>query len=321
MHTFGKESDEMIVKAAHDVGIRLVLARTMYDWDGAPAGYVESVDTALKNTRELMEKYNGRSGGMVTVLPAPHSLHAASVEMIKAGHDLAREMGSCYHIHVAEEPFEVEQVMAEHNGMTPIEFLDIIGVVDDSMVIIHGVWLKQQEIETLGKKGGKLAYCPSSNMFLADGITNLADMKKNGVLIGLGSDGACSNNRISVFEEMRMAALLQKAARLDAMCINYRDVFAMGTSDGGKLLGLPVGEIASGKCADLVGIRTDVMSMQPISESGEQMLPNIVYSMQPDAIARVVVNGKTTMCDGRLLNISEEKVIELVGKTMRSIGA
>ncbi len=158
-------------------------------------------------------------------------------------------------------------------------------------------------------------------MFLADGITNLADMKKNGVLIGLGSDGACSNNRISVFEEMRMAALLQKAARLDAMCINYRDVFAMGTSDGGKLLGLPVGEIASGKCADLVGIRTDVMSMQPISESGEQMLPNIVYSMQPDAIARVVVNGKTTMCDGRLLNISEEKVIELVGKTMRSIGA
>lgn len=142
----------MIVKAAHDVGIRLVLARTMYDWDGAPAGYVESVDTALKNTRELMEKYNGRSGGMVTVLPAPHSLHAVSVEMIKAGHDLAREMGSCYHIHVAEEPFEVEQVMAEHNGMTPIEFLDSIGVVDDSMVIIHGVWLKQRRSKLSAKK-------------------------------------------------------------------------------------------------------------------------------------------------------------------------
>lgn len=193
MHTYGRESDEMIVKAAQDVGIRLVLARTMYDWDGAPAGYVEDVATATENTRELMKKYNGTGDQMVTVLPAPHSLHAASTEMVLAGHQLAREMGCCYHIHVAEEPFEVEQVMREHDGMTPIEYLDHIGVVDDSMVIVHGVWLKQAEIELLGRKGGKLAYCPSSNMFLADGITNLVDMKKSGVLIGLGTDGACSN--------------------------------------------------------------------------------------------------------------------------------
>lgn len=321
MHTYGQESDEMIIKAAKDVGIRLVLARTMYDWDGAPAGYVEDVETAVKNTEELMKKYNGKSDNMVTILPAPHSLHAASVEMIKAGHKLAKEMHTCYHMHVAEEPFEVEQVMAEHDGMTPIEFLDSIGVVDESLVIIHGVWLKQSEIEILGKKGAKLAYCPSSNMFLADGITNLIDMKANGVLIGLGSDGACSNNRISVFEEMRMAAMLQKANTLDAMCINYKDTFRMGTSDGAKLLGIPAGEIAIGKCADFVGIRTDVMSMQPISKSGEQILPNIVYSMQPDAIARVVVAGKTTMKDGELLNIAEQDVIKMVKETMERIGA
>lgn len=321
MHTFGKESDEMIVKAAQDVGIRLVLARTMYDWDGAPAGYVEDVATAVDNTRSLMEKYNGTGNQMVTVLPAPHSLHAASPEMILAGHQLAKEMGCCYHIHVAEESFEVEQVMREHNGMTPIEYLDHIGVVDDSMVIVHGVWLKQAEIELLGKNGGKLAYCPSSNMFLADGITNLVDMKKNGVQIGLGTDGACSNNRISVFEEMRMAALLQKASSLNAMCLNYEDVFLMGTEDGGKLLDLPVGEIKPGNYADFVGIRTDVMSMQPISDSGEQILPNLVYSMQPDAIVRVVVNGKTTMQDGRLMQIDEAEVLDKVKKTMRHIGA
>ena len=321
MHTYGRESDEMIVKAAQDVGIRLVLARTMYDWDGAPAGYVEDVATATENTRELMKKYNGTGDQMVTVLPAPHSLHAASTEMVLAGHQLAREMGCCYHIHVAEEPFEVEQVMREHDGMTPIEYLDHIGVVDDSMVIVHGVWLKQAEIELLGRKGGKLAYCPSSNMFLADGITNLVDMKKSGVLIGLGTDGACSNNRISVFEEMRMAALLQKASTLNAMCLNYEDAFRMGTEDGGKLLGLPVGEIKAGNYADFVGVRTDVMSMQPISDSGEQILPNLVYSMQPDAIARVVVNGETTMQDGKLLRISEPEVLEMVQQTMHSIGA
>jgi len=319
LHNFGIESDEIIVKAAQDVGIRLVLARTMYDWDGAPSGYVETVEEAVSNTRQLALKY--KNNDMVTIVPAPHSLHAASIEMIQAGHELAKELGTCFHIHVAEEPFEVEQVMAGHGGLTPIELLDQIGVVDESMVIVHGVWLKKSEIITLGNKRAKLAYCPSSNMFLADGITDLVSMKEAGVLIGLGSDGACSNNRISVFEEMRMAALLQKAKNIDAMCINHKDVFMMGTENGGKLLQLHVGKIAVGNKADFVGINMNTMSMQPISESGEQILPNIVYSMQPDAIVRVVVDGKLTVKEGVLINISEEEVIEGVKKTMSDIRA
>lgn len=314
LHNFGAESDEMIVKAAKDIGIRLVLARTMYDWDGAPSGYVESVDQAVANTRKLAEKYNG--SGMVKVIPAPHSLHAASVEMIQAGHRLAAELHTGFHIHVAEEPFEVEQVKKEHNGLTPVEVLDKIGVVDESMTIIHGVWLKDSEIQLLGERGASLAYCPSSNMFLADGITDLAAMMKSGVTIGLGSDGACSNNRNSVFEEMRMAPLLQKAKTCDAMCVNYRDAFRMGTENGGKILGLPVGKIEAGMKADFVGIRTDDFSMQPISKSGEQILPNLVYSMQPTAIARVVVNGRTTVCDGKIMTVPEQEIIHRVGRVM-----
>lgn len=319
LHNFGVESDEMIIKAAHDVGIRLVLARTMYDWTGAPSGYVESIEQAVSNTRELAVRY--RKDDMVNILPAPHSLHAASPEMVLAGYALARELGTRFHIHVAEEPFEVEQVMAEHNGKTPIEYLDELGVVDENMAIIHGVWLKDSEIRTMGEKGANLIYCPSSNMFLADGITDLVAMRKYGVNIALGSDGACSNNRISVFEEMRMAALLQKAKTVDAMCLNYKDAFDMGTKNGGEILQLPVGEIKEGFKADFVGVRTDVMSMQPISDSLEQLLPNLVYSMQPDAIARVVVDGKLTVCDGRLLNIPEEHVVELVNRTMREVEA
>jgi len=319
LHGFGAESDEMIVKAAADVGIRLVLARTMYDWCGAPPCYVETVDEAVKNTKLLAERYG--SGDMVTVLPAPHSLHAASVEMVKAGHALAKELGVCFHIHVAEEPFEVEQVKAEHGGLTPIELLDKIGVVDDSMVIIHGVWLKKSEIDRLGEAGGKLAYCPSSNMFLADGITDIPRMMKKGVLIGLGSDGACSNNRISVFEEMRMVAILQKAATCDAMCVNYRQAFDMGTKNGGQLLGLPVGEIKKGMKADFVGIDASDMSMQPISASGEQILPNIVYSMQPQAIKKVVVDDRMTVDGGRLVSVPEEVIVRDVGEILKTIGA
>ncbi len=319
LHNFGVESDEMIVKAAKDVGIRLVLARTMYDWDGAPDGYIETIDQAVENTRYLANKY--KDDPMVTVIPAPHSLHAASPEMIKAGHDLAMELGTKFHIHVAEEPFEVEDVKKNHDGLGTIEFLDKMGVVDDRMVIIHGVWLSGGEIDILGKKGGSLAYCPSSNMFLADGITDIPHMMRAGVKIGLGSDGACSNNRISVYEEMRMVAMLQKAATCDAMCVNYKDAYDMGTKDGAEILDLPVGQIKVGLEADFNGIDFDAISMQPISESLEQVLPNIVYSMQPEAIKKVVVAGKTTVEDGKLVTVPEEKIVENVRRIMAEVEA
>ncbi|MDF2596190.1 MAG: S-adenosylhomocysteine deaminase [Clostridia bacterium] len=318
LHNFGMESDEMIIKAAKDIGIRLVLARTMYDWNGAPQGYVETVEQAVENTRLLAQKY--KDDDMVTIIPAPHSLHAASVEMIQAGHKLAKELGSSFHIHVAEEPFEVEEVQANHGGLTPVELLDKIGVVDESMVIVHGVWLKESEIKLLGDRGAKLAYCPSSNMFLADGITDIVQMMKAGVQIGLGSDGACSNNRISVFEEMRMVALLQKVKTLDAMSVNYKDAFKMGTENGGRLLELPIGKIESGYKADFVGIDKGDMSMQPISKSGEQIMPNIVYSMQPHAIKKVVVNGRLTVDEGVIHTVAESEIVKRVQQIMEEIG-
>ena len=319
LHNFGLDSDEAIIQAAKDVGIRLVLARTMYDWDKAPAGYVESIEQAVSNTRALAQKYNGKNQ-MVTILPAPHSLHAATPEMILRGHELAKELNTCYHIHVAEEPFEVEQVKEEHDGMTPVEYLDSLGVVDEHMVIIHGVWLKDSEIDLLGRKHAKLAYCPSSNMFLADGITKIPEFLKNNVLIGLGSDGACSNNRISVFEEMRMVSLLQKASTCNALCVNYQQAFDMGTKNGGELLGLPIGSLVSGYKADFVGIDLEDLSMMPLSDNLEQLLPNIVYSMEPTAIKTVVVNGRQTVTDGKLLSMEEEIIRRKVKETMKRLG-
>lgn len=318
LHGYGTESDEMIIKAARDVGIRLVLARTMYDWSGAPAGYVETVETAVENTRQLARKYN-HLGDMVRIIPAPHSLHGASPEMIKAGHALARELGTGFHIHVAEEAYQVDKVKAEFDGMTPIELMDSLGVVDERLTLVHGVWLEEEEIALLGKRGASLAYCPSSNMFLADGITDIPAMMRHGVQIGLGSDGACSNNRISVFEEMRMVSLLQKAKTCDAMCVNFKDAFRMGTENGGRILDLPVGRVEAGFKADFVGVKIRDMSMQPISPSGEQLLPNLVYSMQPTAIDKVMVNGKLTVDGGRNTTVEEAEVLRIVEKIMGEI--
>ncbi|MFT9055333.1 MAG: amidohydrolase [Ethanoligenens sp.] len=310
VHNDGTESDEAIIRAAKELGIRLVLARTMYDWDGAPAGYVETIEQACDNTRALAHKYQDDPD--VTVVPAPHSLHAASVEMVQAGCALAEELNTAFHIHVAEEPFEVEQVQKEHGGLTPVELLDRIGVVNERMVLVHGVWLKPEEIDLLGAKGAKLAYCPSSNMFLADGVTDIVRMRKAGVTVGLGSDGACSNNRVSIFEEMRMVSLLQKATTHDAMCVPYADAFRMGTEWGGNLLGLPVGKIEAGCRADFVGVDLNDLSMLPLSDSGEQLLPNVVYAMQPTAVKDVFVNGEFRVRDGELVTVPIERIAQSV---------
>lgn len=314
LHNYGTESDEAVIQAAKDIGIRLVLARTMYDWDGAPNGYLETVDQAVKNTRDLAKKYQNDS--MITIIPAPHSLHGASPEMIQAGHNLANELGTKFHMHVAEETFEVDATIKDH-GKRTVEYLDELGVVDSNLVITHGVWLEDNEVKLLGENHASLNYCPSSNMFLADGITNIPRMVNNKINISLGSDGACGNNRISVFEEMRMTALLQKAATRDALCVKCKQVFDMGTKNGGKQLDLDVGEIKVGQLADFVGIDLNNFSMNPLSDDLEQMLPNIVYSLQPDAIKTVIVNGKETVSDGELVNITENKVLRKVNETMK----
>ena len=319
LHNFGKESDEAIIQAAKDLGIRLSLNRTMYDWDGAPAGYVESVPQAVENTLYLAESY--KDDPMVNILPSPHSLHAATPEMIQKGHEIAKKLNVKFHIHVAEEPVEVEQVKKEHDGLGTLEYLDRLGVVDNSMVIIHGVWLSPEEIDLLGEKKGGLVYCPSSNMFLADGITDIPRMLKAGVTIALGSDGACSNNRISVFEEMRMVSLLQKAKTCDALCVNYEQAFQMGTENGGLLLNFRIGKIEEGYKADLVGIDLEDLSMMPLSDSLEQMLPNIVYSMEPTAIRTVMVAGKPTVKDGQLITVSEREISRRVKETMKRLNS
>lgn len=311
LHNDGVAGDEAVIRAAHDAGIRLVLARTMYDWEGAPRGYQETVAEAERNTESLMRRY---PGGMAKVIPAPHSLHAASPEMIQSGWQLARKYHTPFHIHVAEEPFEVEQVKKAH-GTTPLMYLAELGVVDDSMAIIHGVWLTPEEISLLGSRGGQLIYCPSSNMFLADGVTDIPAFIRGHAGIALGSDGACGNNRISVFEEMRMVSLLQKVHTLDALCVNYKNAFSMGTTGGARALDLPIGRLASGYAADFAAIDLRDLSMQPLSRSG-QFLPNLVYSLQPTALKRVVVNGRVTVADGRLQLLEDEKLLEKIRETM-----
>lgn len=302
IHGGSNANDHAVIRAARDVGIRITLARTMYDWDGAPPQYQESADEAVARTRELWQEYRGADD--VTICPAPHSPHAASPAMIQAGSRLAEELDTRFHIHVAEGRYERDQIMQQY-GLTPIRWLESLGVALDRATIIHGVWLSDDDIHLMGERDARLVYNPGSNMFLGDGVTRIPDMLASGVKIGLGSDGGCSNNRVSVFDEMRMCALLQKITHLDSNVMPAEATLEMGTAGSAATLGLPAGRIEPGQLADFTLLDMRDPSLLPPWRYEK----NIVYAMTPQAIREVIVGGRTVVKDSALTRLSWDDVV------------
>ena len=300
----GNENAEAVIEAARAVGIRLVLARAMYDWDGAPRRYRESPGDAARRVRELIIAH--RHDETVTVQPAPHSPHGASPAMIRAGWEVAEAEDTVFHIHVAEGRYEGERTLREH-GATPIRYLERLDVLGPRMIGVHCVWLDDEEIALMVARGAGLAYCPGSNMFLGDGITRIPEMLRAGVRIGLGTDGGCTNNRLSVFDEMRACSLLQRVRLLDGTALSAETAFDLGTRSAGALLGLETGAIAAGQLADLVAIDLDHLSLQPRTD----LLKSVVYAMSPEAVTDVWVHGRRVVEQRRLLTLSEA---DLVGR-------
>jgi len=146
LHDQGNDNAEAVIQAARDVGIRLVLARTMYDWEGAPARYRERPEDAARRTADLVAKY--ATDPLVSVQPAPHSPHGASPAMIRAGFEVANSTGTPFHIHVAEGQYEGARTLEEH-GATPIRYLDKLGVLGERMIGVHCVWLDDDEVRLM----------------------------------------------------------------------------------------------------------------------------------------------------------------------------
>ncbi len=298
----GNENAEAVIEAARQVGIRLVLARALYDWEGAPARYREPVAEAARRTRELIARH--RADPMVRVQPAPHSPHGASPAMIRAGWEVAEAENTPFHIHVAEGRYEGERTLREH-GATPIRYLDRLGVLGPRMIGVHCVWLDDEEVALMGARGAALAYCPSSNMFLGDGITRLPELLRAGVRVGLGTDGGCTNNRLSVFEEMRMASLLQRVRLLDGAALAAETAFDLGTRSGAEILGLETGLLAPGYLADLVAVDLGHPSLHPRTD----LLRSAVYAMSAQAVTDVWVHGRRVVERGRLVTVDVEALL------------
>ncbi len=239
--------------------------------------------------------------------PAPHSPHGASAAMIRAGWEVAEAADTPFHIHVAEGKYEVEGTLREH-GTTPLRYLDRLGVLGPRMIGVHGVWLDDGELRLMADRGAGLAYCPSSNMALGDGITRVTEMQALGIRVGLGTDGGCTNNRLSIFEEMRMAALLQKVRHLDGARLPAEEALAMGTVRGAGLLRLPAGALAPGQAGDLVAVSLEHPSLHPPTN----LVKSVVYAMSHQAVTDVWVHGRQVVRDQRLTTIDQADLLARV---------
>jgi len=230
--------------------------------------------------------------------------------MIEAGAGCARDADTSWHIHLAEERYQVDEALAR-TGARPLHAVDRLGVLDRRMIAVHGCWFDDSERALLAERGAALAYCPASNMFLGDGVTDVVDLRRRGVPVALGTDGGCSNSRVSVLDEMRIAALLQKVARTDGQAITAEECFAMGTELGGRVLDLPVGRIAPGFRADLVALDLGDPSLWPV----QALAKNAVYSLSARAITDVVVDGTVVVENRRLVRVDHQEIAARVRAT------
>ena len=314
LHDGGNDNAELVVRAARDVGIRLVLARTFYDLDaptGAPKRYREAPEDAADRCRALALAHEADPS--IFVQPAPHSLHAASPETIAIALDVAREMDVPCHLHLAEAKYERDQVRQRY-GTTPVRLLAREGLLDPRLVTVHTVWLDDEELDLIAEAGTGVVHCPGANAFLGDGIARVPEMLARGIRVGLGPDGGCANNRQSVFDEMRMATLVAKARLTEGGALDAHTAFRLGTSAGGDLLRLPVGAMSHGRYADLVALDLDDISLQPLATIDRQL----VHSMQPTAISKVMVGGEVVVDDHRLTRFDLEEVRRRVQDTTKT---
>jgi 5-methylthioadenosine/S-adenosylhomocysteine deaminase len=304
---------QAVIRAAQELGIRLVLARSFYDPDAptlAPARYREDATEAAARCRDLAGKHS--ADDMISIQPAPHSLHAASPGTVRMALELASDLDVPCHLHLAEARYERDQIV-ERYGMTPVRLLAREGLLTNRMVTIHTVWVDDEELDLVAAAGTGVVHCPGANAFLGDGIAPVPEMLARGITVALGPDGGCANNRQSVFDEMRGAALMAKARLRDGGALDALTAFDLGTRAGGELLGLDAGTIEPGMYADLVALDLNDLSLHPLQTVEHQ----VVNSMQPTAIARVMVAGSVVAEGGRLTRVDHAEVRAAVAGATR----
>lgn len=292
---------DTIAEVVAACGIRAMISATVI---GQRSPDAEGATDAIARGSAFIERWQGRNS-RITPMFGPHANYTLNAEQLIATRAAALDLGVPISIHMAESPYEL-QYSQDTFGMTSIEMFDSIGFFDGPTIAAHVVWPTAVEIPILMKHNVGVIHNPSSNMKIASGISPVANMLAAGVRVGLGTDGAASNNDLDMWEEMRLASFLQKVDRMDPEVLPADTVLSMATTGGATAIGLgdSVGSLEIGKRADIIQVAFDDVHHVPTYN----VVSHLVYVTDEQDVAAVVVDGKLLMLDGDMLTIDTERV-------------
>ena len=293
--------EEEVARAASEAGLRGVLGETILKF---PVPGAKTPEEGLARTERYITQWKGHA--LITPAVAPHALYTLEAATLKACRALADKHQVPLIIHLAETRAEVEAALTLANA-TPTKYLQGVGLWGPRTLAAHGVWVSPEDMPVLKAAGVAVSHNPESNMKLASGTAPVVDYLAAGVTVGLGTDGAASNNDLDMFEAMRFAAFLQKHARNDPRALPAPAVLDMATREGAVALGLgaQVGSLEVGKRADVIMVDTRGPRQTPMFDP----VAHLVYSAHGDDVTTTIVNGKVLMRDRKVLTLNEAAVL------------
>ena len=293
--------EDAVARVTKEAGMRGVLGETIIDF---PAPDNKTVAQALEYTQKFIDHWKGDP--LIVAAAAPHSMYTCSAKTLQDAAALARRNHAPILIHLAEAPFEL-QLSREKYGVTPVAYLAREGILGPDVTGAHCVWVDQADIATLVQYGVGCTNNPSSNMKTAAGVSPVVDMLAAGVAEGLATDGAASNNNQDMFEEMDLAAKLQKITRMDSRSLPAEQVVQMATIGGARAVHLEklIGSLETGKKADLIVVDTTAPHATPMYNVYSQL----VYALKAEDVRSVVIGGKLVMEERKMLTLDEAAIL------------
>lgn len=304
--------EEAVAEVTKECGMRGVLGETII---GFPSPDAKTPADALKRTEAFLEKYKGDD--LIVAAVAPHAVYTNSDETLRLARALANRYSAPLIIHLSETRKENDDLM-KLRGMTPTRLLESLGIFSGRTIAAHGVWIEEKDMKILQQRGVGVAHCPSSNMKLASGVAPVPQYLALGVHIGLGTDGSAgSNNDVNMFEEMDLAAKLQKLTTGDPTAVRADQAFEMATIGGARVLGLQdqIGSLEPGKRADIIAVNT----LSPHATPVYNVYSHLVYALKGSDVQHVMVDGRLLVRDRNVLALNVGQVITKANELKQAI--
>jgi len=294
---------EAAAEAAIKLGMRAALGMVVVEY---PSAYAADADDYL--AKGLAARDALRDEPLISFCMAPHAPYTVSDRTLERITTLANQLDLPIHMHLHETRAEIADSLKEF-GLRPLARLHRLGFLGPNLIAVHAVHLEADELALLAEQGCAVAHCPTSNMKLASGIAPIAALQQRGVRIGLGSDGAASNNRLDLLREMHQAALLAKVATGDATVLAAHQILRMATLEGAAALGLDgrIGSLSAGKEADLCAVRLNDIMLQPCYNPAS----HLVYAAGREQVSHVWVGGVERVSEGMLLGCATSQLLDV----------